>query len=114
MKRSLAGVLLSVQLLLVVYDLAFDLILSTANVYRLPYRCIIINSTLYSISTRLLLLGKRPCLEKVIGEILGSEAKNEIQQIPLSNDTMKRRIDVMSIDSYKQVCSEIKRKHCKG
>ena len=37
--------------ILVVFDLAYTYLLSTANVNRLLYRCTIINSTLYRIFT---------------------------------------------------------------
>ena len=40
--------------------------------------------------------------------MIGSETKKKIQQVSLSNDTIRRRIDDMAANVCQQVCSEIK------
>lgn len=50
----------------------------------------------------------KPCVEKMVEVMIGPEAKKEIQQVSLSNDTIRRRIDDMAGDVCQQVCSEIK------
>ena len=40
--------------------------------------------------------------------MIESKAKKKIQQILLSNDTIRRRIDDMAANVCQQVCSEIK------
>jgi len=40
----------------------------------------------------------KPCLVKAVEEVLGLEAKKQIQEIPLSNNTVKARIELMSND----------------
>lgn len=52
--------------------------------------------------------GKRslkPCLLNAVEEVLGEEAKNKMQEIPLSNNTMKVR---MSFDIEEQLLVKIK------
>uniref|UniRef100_UPI00358E9691 protein FAM200C-like n=1 Tax=Myxine glutinosa TaxID=7769 RepID=UPI00358E9691 len=50
----------------------------------------------------------KPCTEKMVELMIGPEAKKKIQQVSLSNDTIRRRIDDMAADVCRQVCSEIK------
>ncbi|XP_025406396.1 protein ZBED8-like [Sipha flava] len=45
----------------------------------------------------------KPCLLTAVEEILGAEAKKKIQEIPLSNNTVKDRIDKMSFDIEEQL-----------
>ena len=40
--------------------------------------------------------------------MIGSDAKKKIQQVSLSNDTIRRSIDCMAANVCEQVCSEIK------
>ncbi|CAG9575902.1 unnamed protein product [Danaus chrysippus] len=51
----------------------------------------------------------KPCLIKAVEEVLGLEAKKKIQDIPLSNNTVKARIELMSNDIEEQLVSRIKR-----
>jgi hypothetical protein len=50
----------------------------------------------------------KPCLLTAVEEILGAEAKKKIQEIPLSNNTVKDRIDKMSFDIEEQLLVKIK------
>lgn len=50
----------------------------------------------------------KPCTEKMVELMIGPEAKKKIQQVSLSNDTIRRRIDDMAADVCRQVCCEIK------
>uniref|UniRef100_A0A8C4WVN9 Uncharacterized protein n=1 Tax=Eptatretus burgeri TaxID=7764 RepID=A0A8C4WVN9_EPTBU len=50
----------------------------------------------------------KPCTEKMVELMIGTEAKKKIQQVLLSNDMIRRRIDDMAADVCRQVCSEIK------
>lgn len=54
----------------------------------------------------------KPCLLKAVEEVLGVEAKKKIEEIPLSNNTVKARIDVMSNDIEEQLVSKIKKSPC--
>lgn len=54
----------------------------------------------------------KPCLIKAVEEVLGLEAKKKIQEIPLSNNTVKSRIELMSNDIEEQLVSKIKRSTC--
>lgn len=40
----------------------------------------------------------KPCLIKAVEEVLGEEAKKKIQEISLSNNTVKRIIEIMPND----------------
>ena len=50
----------------------------------------------------------KPCAEKIVEVMIGSRAKKKIQQVSLSNDTSRGRIDDMVATVCQQVCSEIK------
>ena len=50
----------------------------------------------------------KPCTEKIVKIMIGSGAKKKIQQVSLSNDTIRRRINDMAANVCQQVCSEIK------
>lgn len=45
----------------------------------------------------------KPCLLNAVEEVLGEKAKNKIQEIPLSNNTVKARIDKISLDIEEQL-----------
>lgn len=51
----------------------------------------------------------KPCLLTAVEEILGAEAKKKIQEIPLSNNTVKARIDKISFDIEEQLLIKIKK-----
>lgn len=51
----------------------------------------------------------KPSLIKAVEEVLGLEAKKKIQDIPLSNNTVKVRIELMSNDIEEQLVSKIKK-----
>jgi hypothetical protein len=51
----------------------------------------------------------KSCLLTAVEEILGAEAKKKIQEIPLSNNTVKDRIDKMSFDIEEQLLVKIKK-----
>ena len=42
--------------------------------------------------------------------MIGSETKKKIQQVSLSNDTIRRRVDDMAANVCQQVCFEIKQR----
>ena len=50
----------------------------------------------------------KPCTEKMVKTMIESGAKKKIQQVLLSNDTIRRRIDDMPVNVFQQVCFEIK------
>lgn len=50
----------------------------------------------------------KPCAEKMVELLIGPAEKKKIQQISLSNNTIRRRIDDMAVNVCQQVCSEIK------
>ena len=50
----------------------------------------------------------KPCTEKMVKAMIESGAKKKIQQVLLSNDTIRRRIDEMPVNVFQQVCFEIK------
>nr|XP_039265785.1 protein ZBED8-like [Styela clava] len=50
----------------------------------------------------------KPCAEKIVELLIGPKEKRKTQQVPLSNSTIRRRIDDMAADVCQQVCSEIK------
>ena len=52
----------------------------------------------------------KSCVEKMVELMIGPGAKKKIQQLSLSNDTIRRRIDDMAADVCKQVRSEIKQR----
>ncbi|XP_053145433.1 zinc finger MYM-type protein 6-like [Hemicordylus capensis] len=58
----------------------------------------------YSIGETLL----KPCLVGVCNELLGSSASKKMKDLPLSNDTMTRRINELSSDIEEQVTEKVK------
>ncbi|XP_076806902.1 zinc finger BED domain-containing protein 5-like [Clavelina lepadiformis] len=50
----------------------------------------------------------KPCAVKMVKLILGEKSSKKIEQVCLSNDTIKRRISVMSTDVKQQVIDELK------
>ena len=50
----------------------------------------------------------KPCAEKIVEIMIGLGPKKKIQQVSLSNDTIRRRIDDMAANVCQQVRSEIK------
>ena len=50
----------------------------------------------------------KPCLIEAVRLVLGEEQAKKMKQIPLSNDTVKRRIAEMSSDILEQVTTELK------
>ena len=63
-----------------------------------------------SVRSRILLLKNLSshAQKKVVEIMIGSGAKKKIQQVSLSNDTIRRRIDDMAANVCQQVCSPIK------
>lgn len=51
----------------------------------------------------------KPCLIKAVECVLGTEASKKVKEIPLSNNTVKARIDTMSNDIEEQLVCEIKK-----
>lgn len=51
----------------------------------------------------------KPCLITAVESVLGTEASKKIKEIPLSNNTVKARIDTMSSDIEDQLVCEIKK-----
>ncbi|XP_046988243.1 protein ZBED8-like [Schistocerca americana] len=50
----------------------------------------------------------KPCLSKAADIVLGSESKQKLSQIPLSDNTMKLRIDDMAEDIQNQLVTAVK------
>ena len=50
----------------------------------------------------------KPCAVDMVKLLLGETSAKKIQQVPLSNDTIKRRILLMSTDVKQQVIAEIR------
>ena len=50
----------------------------------------------------------KPCTLKMVKRVLGDASERKIQQISLSNDTVKRRVNEMSDDIKEKVIQEIK------
>ena len=50
----------------------------------------------------------KPCAVKMVKLILGEKSSKKIEQVSLSNDTIKKRISVMSTDVKQQVIDELK------
>ena len=59
---------------------------------------------LYTIGETLI----KPCASKMAGIVLGKESKMKLQQIPLSNNIVQRRIVELSDNIKEQVIAEIK------
>lgn len=51
----------------------------------------------------------KPCLITAVESLLGTEASKKIKEIPLSNNTVKARIETMSGDIEDQLVCEIKK-----
>ncbi len=50
----------------------------------------------------------KPCALKMVNLVLGGDNEKKNQQLPLSDNTVPRRIEEMSTDIKEQVISEIK------
>ena len=51
----------------------------------------------------------KPCIEKMVKLMIGPGAKKKIQQLSMSNDTIRHRVDDMAAGVVcQQVCSKIK------
>ncbi|XP_047115751.1 protein ZBED8-like [Schistocerca piceifrons] len=50
----------------------------------------------------------KPCLLKAADSVLGSESKQKLSLIPLSDNTVKRRIDDMAEDIQNQLVTAVK------
>ena len=51
----------------------------------------------------------KPCILAAATEVLGPEAANKLQAIPISNDSVKRRIMDMAVDVEEQVIEQVKK-----
>ena len=51
----------------------------------------------------------KPCMLAAATEVLGPEAANKLQAIPISNDLVKRRIMYMAVDVKEQVIEQVKK-----
>ena len=51
----------------------------------------------------------KPCMLAATAEILGPEAANKLQAIPISNDTVQRRIIDMAVDVEEQLIEQVKK-----
>ena len=54
-------------------------------------------------------LGKKPCMLAATAEVLCPEAANKLQAIPISNDTVQRRIMDMAVDVEEQLIEQVKK-----
>ena len=50
----------------------------------------------------------KPCCIDIVGTMFSDSAAQKIKSIPLSNDTVKRRIDVMAVDCENQLIQEVR------
>ena len=50
----------------------------------------------------------KPCMILAVNLVLGEASAKKMQQVSLSNNTIKRRISKMSMDMKEQVLTEIK------
>ena len=50
----------------------------------------------------------KPCCVDIVGTMLSKSAVQKVKAIPLSNDTVKRRIDAMAVDCENQIIQEIR------
>ena len=50
----------------------------------------------------------KPCMMKVVNLVLGEASAKKMQQVSLSNNTIQRRISIMSMDVKEQVLTEFK------
>ena len=55
----------------------------------------------------------KPCLNKIVLEVLGKEAARKVDQVPLSNDVIACRIREMGDDVLHQLIFEIRQSPCK-
>ena len=53
-----------------------------------------------------------PCAIDMVGELLGAEAAKKIKSVPLSNDTVSRRISELSSDVKQQLFSRLRASKC--
>ena len=51
----------------------------------------------------------KPCMLAAAAQVLGPEAASKLQAIPISNDTVKRRIIDMAVDIEEQVIEQVKK-----
>ena len=51
----------------------------------------------------------KPCMLAATAEVLGPEAANKLQAIPISNDTVQRRIMDMAVDVEEQLIEQVKK-----
>ena len=51
----------------------------------------------------------KPCMLAATAEVFGPEAANKLQTIPISNDTVQRRIMDMAVDVEEQLIEQVKK-----
>ena len=70
--------------------------------YKVAYSCAKENKP-YTIAETLV----KPCAMEMVKIVLGKEAEKKLQQVPLSNDTIRSRIDDVSQDILLQIVSDL-------
>lgn len=53
-----------------------------------------------------------PCAQEICREMLGESASNLISKVPLSNDTVRKRIDEMADDIEQQLVVKVQKSSC--